>query len=264
MMIDSTPHDSLRRAATAAAIAYLISFAAVAIVEFGIHERLFVTGHPTETVHNILANEGRFHLSIALDLLYCIGTLVVLGAYYVVLERFGRVVALISALARLVFATTWILAIIRLTDVLRMAKGADYLGAFGADRLQAFAQLHLEGRWADYYVGLPFWAISATLLAVLWLKSRYIPKLFALVGVAASAWAIVCAFAYLAAPSFATIVNLWWFDSPMVLFELAVAMWLLIKGLNLPASGAPSSAHGEYVLRDAATHAPRPAVSSAN
>ena len=261
-MIDRAHDESARRAAIAAAVAYLVSFAAVVIVEFGIHEPLFVAGHPAETAHNIVTHEGRFHLSIALDLAYCVGTLVVLSAYYVVLERFGRAVALVSAVARLVFAATWILAIIRLTDVLRMAKGADYLGAFGSDRLQAFAQLHLEGRWDDYYIGLPFWAISATLLAYLWLKSRYIPKPFAIFGIAASAWAILCAFAYLAAPGFAKLVNLWWFDSPMVLFELGVAVWLLVKGLNPAANGGTSGVTGDYGVRDGAAHSRRSVVAS--
>ncbi len=26
-------------------------------------------------------------------------------------------------------------------------------------------------------------------------------------------------------------VNLWWFDSPMALFELALSVWLPVKGL---------------------------------
>ena len=33
-------------------------------------------------------------------------------------------------------------------------------------------------------------------------------------------------------PGFADVVSLWWFDSPMVLFELALSGWLLFKGLS--------------------------------
>ncbi len=52
------------------------------------------------------------------------------------------------------------------------------------------------------------------------------------VGVAASAWCVACTLGYYIAPGFATLVNLWWFDSPMALFELALGVWLLMKGLS--------------------------------
>jgi hypothetical protein len=29
-------------------------------------------------------------------------------------------------------------------------------------------------------------------------------------------------------------VNLWWFDSPMAVFELVLSFWLLFKGLRTP------------------------------
>jgi hypothetical protein len=28
------------------------------------------------------------------------------------------------------------------------------------------------------------------------------------------------------------VVNLWWFDSPMGIFEMALSFWLLFKGLR--------------------------------
>ncbi len=37
-------------------------------------------------------------------------------------------------------------------------------------------------------------------------------------------------------PAFADVVNLWWVDSPMVVFEIAVSLWLVIKGLPAPAA----------------------------
>jgi hypothetical protein len=35
-------------------------------------------------------------------------------------------------------------------------------------------------------------------------------------------------------------VNLWWFDSPMALFELALSFLLLFKGLQNPATPTPA------------------------
>jgi hypothetical protein len=223
---------SLNRAAVVGSIAYVLSFAVVIVAEFGVNGRLMAPGNPGVTAQNILAHEAQFHLGIVLDLMFCVATVVVVGAYYTVLEPFGRTIAIVSSLARLANGAMWMLATVRLAEVLRMVKGAAYLGVVGTDRLNALAQLDLAMRGSDYYLGLPFWAISATLLAYLWLKSGYIPRPFAWIGVVASAWAIFCAFAYLAVPGFAHVVNLWWFDSPMALFELGVAGWILAKRLR--------------------------------
>ena len=41
-------------------------------------------------------------------------------------------------------------------------------------------------------------------------------------------------------PSFDKIVNLWWFDTPMGIFDIALSFWLLIKGLRSPAGDVPT------------------------
>ena len=35
-------------------------------------------------------------------------------------------------------------------------------------------------------------------------------------------------------PNFDQIVNLWWFDMPMGIFDIALSFWLLFKGLSVP------------------------------
>jgi hypothetical protein len=33
-------------------------------------------------------------------------------------------------------------------------------------------------------------------------------------------------------PNFAKVLNLWWFDTPMGLFDIALSFWLLFRGLR--------------------------------
>src|SRR5262249_48580567 len=109
--------------------------------------------------------------------------------------------------------------------------GANYLQVFESDRLQAVARTYLAAGFDDYYIGLPFFALAATVCAWLWLKSNYIPALLTWFGLISSAWCVFCAFVYLIFPNFEKSVDPYWFDSPMALFELVVSVWLLIKGL---------------------------------
>jgi hypothetical protein len=99
--------------------------------------------------------------------------------------------------------------------------------------LQALARVQLGGNFDDYYVGLPFFSLAATVCAWLWLKSKYIPRGLSIFGLMASGWCVFCAFAYLIFPGFGEPIDPYWFDSPMALFELIVSFWLLFKGINL-------------------------------
>src|SRR5206468_2625098 len=166
---------------------------------------------------------------------YGIGSVILLTALYVILAPVNRGMALAGALFRLVFAMLWLIAPLNSLGALRLLGDSSYLKVFEPERLQALARVQIAGSFDDYYVGLPFFGLAATVCAWLWLKSNYIPKGLAIFGVIASAWCVLCAVVYLIFPNFNKIVNDYIFDSPMALFELVVGFWLLIKGLKTPA-----------------------------
>jgi Domain of unknown function (DUF4386) len=234
-----TIDESQRKAATVAGFAYLITFATVVYVNFGIHARLIVKNSAAETARNILAHERLFRIGIAGDLMYCAGVVVLLTALYVILKPVNRGLALLAALWRLVWVLMWLLMTLNLFDALRLLSGADYLRAFEAERLQALARLYLGTSFDYYYVGLLFGALASTVCGYLWFKSRYIPRALAAFGVISSAFCVACTFVFYIYPNFEKIVNLWWFDTPMAIFEIALSFWLLFKGLR-PAGIAES------------------------
>ncbi len=233
-MIISTIDESQRKAAKVAGYTYLIALAAVIVANFGIHERLIVAGDAAQTARNIMANAQLFRLGIALDLIYCAGLLLLVTALYVILEPISRNLALPAAAWSLVYALMWILMTVNLFDVLRLLSGATYLQVFETDRLQALARLSLRASFDEYYFGLLFYGMGSTIWSCLWFKSNYIPRALAAFGVASFAWAAVCSLAFIIFPSYSKVVNLWWFDTPMGLFELALSFWLLFKGLRPP------------------------------
>jgi len=233
-MATSTIDEQQRKAARVAGFAYLFSMVVVVLANFGIHERLIVEGSAAETARNIMAHERLFRVSIALDLTYCAGVVVLLTALYVVLRPVSRGLALLAAFSRLVYALMWVLMTLNLLDALRLLSGAEYLRVFEADRLQALARLALGTSFGEYYVGLLFCGLASTVCGYLWLKSAYVPRALAAFGVISSAWCVACTFVFFIFPSFTKIINLWWFDTPMGLFDIATSFWLLFKGLRLP------------------------------
>jgi hypothetical protein len=227
-VIDATQQTAAR----VAAFAYLIPLAFVVYANFGMRGPLMVSGDIAETVRRIAAAVPLFRLSVAFDVAYCVGVVVLLSALYVVLHPVNRYLALLATLLKLVQAVTAMLMVMSLLTIAHLAVDPVYASALGADHLQALVNLNMAASWDEYYVGLAFWALSATVIGWLWLKSGYIPKALALFGLVSAAWCALCTFAYIISPGFKQIVNLWWFDTPLAIFDIVLSFWLLFKGLR--------------------------------
>jgi Domain of unknown function (DUF4386) len=236
-MKSATILPSQRTAAKVAGWSFLFTMVIVVFANYTLLNPLIVRGNAAETARNIVGHETQFRITVVCFLIYSLGVFVLLGALYVILKAVNPGLALIGAIFRFVFALLWLLTTLNLLSSLRLLGSASYLQVFEPERLQALSRLYIAANFDAYYVGLPFFGLAATVTAWLFLKSNYIPRGLALFGVIASAWCVLCAFVYLVFPGFARPVNPYWFDSPMAIFELVLAFWLLIKGLR---PGAPS------------------------
>ena len=230
-MAMNTIDNSQRVAAKIAGVSGLFGVVIVVVGNYALLSPLLVPGNAVETARNFVAHQTQVRVALTCFLTYSIIVVVLLGALYVIFRPVDRILALIGALFRLVFALLWLRAPLNLLSALRLLGTASYLQVFEADRLQALARLQIAANFDDYYIGLPFFGLAATVCSYLWLKSGYIPKALAAFGLISSAWCVICAFVFLILPNFNKVVNDYWFDSPMALFELAVSFWLLFRGL---------------------------------
>ncbi len=236
-MTTCTVDNAQRTAAKIAGVAGLVAFGLVVFGNYVLLDPLIVPRNAADTARNVLAHQTQFRVALTCFIAYGIGSVVLLSALYTILAPVNRSLAFTGALFRLVFAILWLIAPLNSLAALRLLGDATYLKVFEPDRLQALARVQLAGGFDDYYVGLPFFGLAATVCAWLWLKSNYIPKGLAIFGVIASAWCVLCAFIFLIFPNFNKIVNDYIFDSPMAIFELIVSIWLLFKGIRTPKSG---------------------------
>src|SRR5215831_6330648 len=189
--------NSQRTAAKVAGIAGVFAFVLVVFGNYVLLGPLVIPRNAADTAHNILAHQTQFRVALTCFIAYNIGAVVLATALYVILAPVNRGLALAGALFRVVFAILWLIAPLNSLAALRLLGDAPYLKIFEADRLQALARVEIAGSFDDYYVGLPFFGLAATVCAWLWLKSKYIPRGLAFFGVIASAWCVFCAFVYL-------------------------------------------------------------------
>src|SRR6266508_2854071 len=173
-----TIDNSQRTAAKVAGVAGLLAFALVAFGNYVLLGPLVIPRNAADTARNVLAHQTQFRAALTCFIVYGIGSVVLLSALYVILAPLNSLAAL------------------------RLLGDVPYLQVFQADHLQALARVQLAGSFDDYYVGLPFFGLSATVCAYLWLKSNYIPRGLSIFGVIGSAWCVFCAFVYLIFPNF--------------------------------------------------------------
>ncbi len=113
---------------------------------------------------------------------------------------------------------------------LATVSGTDAPDAGAAHALGAF--LREVGGWTSL-ISATFFAVGSTLFSFLFLRGRLIPISLAWLGVIASLLLVVLLPAQLAGFLKGPVTLYMWL--PMLVFEVALALWLLIKGVAAPA-----------------------------
>jgi hypothetical protein len=117
-----------------------------------------------------------------------------------------------------------------------MAASSSSTGAANRDAMTALgASLLAQGGSSGTFGALCF-AVGSTIFAYLFLRARSIPAVLAWLGVVASVLLVVVLPIELA--GFLPRTMQWPVWMPMLVFELTLAYWLIVKGTRLPNAGA--------------------------
>jgi Domain of unknown function (DUF4386) len=205
---------------------------------FGVFARgtVVVTGDPAATADNIRASATLFRLGFVIDLLGGVPFLLLALVLYLLLKHVNQVVA--AAMVIFVVVSVAVGSVILLNEytALTIATGDTYTRAFGeagADALTlVFAELHHNG----YALNALFFGPWLVPLGYLVIKSGYFPKVLGVL-------LFIGCFSYLAlllttflAPEAPGILRALVFGG---VGELVFTVWLLVKGVRVPASAAP-------------------------
>ena len=120
---------------------------------------------------------------------------------------------------------------------LATATDATALDAGAASALGAFF-LKME---ASFTASAAFFALGSTLFSWLLLRGRMIPVPLAWLGVLASILPLVCFPLQLAGLLGGPVTSFMWY--PVIVFEVALALWLIIRGVAAPPSRSSASGH---------------------
>jgi hypothetical protein len=201
---------------------------------------LFVAGNATATANNIAAHELLFRLGIVGDLLTGTMAIFLTLALYRLLKGVDQDLArLMVILGSLMVTPIYFLNTLNDVAALLLVRGADFLSVFDKPQRDALAMLFLRLHHGGVVANEIFWGLWLFPFGLLVYRSRFLPRIL---GV----WLIINCFAYLAVsftgllfPQYEARV----FNSafPAMLGELAIMLWLLIKGAKPQPLGVAAS-----------------------
>jgi hypothetical protein len=202
---------------------------ATAIFAFWVRNQILVGRDPVQTGDNILASEALFRAGLAAELITIVATTALVLGSYVVLRRVDRNLGLLAVLWRVL--ENAVLA--SLTFASFVALAVLQSGSAEPQTLQGFAYALIRVHMYGFQVGFLFLGLGSALMSYLWLRSGYIPRLFAGWGIFASLLMAVVSLLLIVKPDLIRVITLGYM-APMGIFEIGLGFWLLFKGLKAP------------------------------
>lgn len=197
---------------------------------------LIVRGNATATASNILAHEMLFRLGIVADLISSVIFVCLAIALYRLLSGVNKTQASLMVALVLVSVAVGFMDVLNNIAALTLFRGGEFLGIFDKPQRDALAMLFLRLHGQGIVINEIFWGLWLVPFGVLVIRSRFLPRIL-------GAWLILNGFVYVAisftgllVPQYNAIVYNIAF--PVLFGEMAIALWLLIKGAKVPPMAA--------------------------
>ncbi|HZS06447.1 MAG TPA: DUF4386 domain-containing protein [Blastocatellia bacterium] len=232
-MKNSPPQFSPQAYARIGGVLYLIIIAAGLFAEAFVRDRLIVGADAAATATNIMAHALMFRLGIAADLSTFLCAIPLTVILYVLLKPVDRNLALLMVIFNFVQDAIGGLNALNTYKPLQLLGGADYLRVFSPEQLQAMALLSLKAHAVGFGLALIFFGFSCLAPGYLIFASGFLPKALGMLMAIAGACYLINSFALILSPVLASVLfpsNLF----PAFIGELSLALWLTVKGVNVP------------------------------
>jgi hypothetical protein len=202
--------------------------------------KVFVEDNASATVNNLAAHELLFRFGIVAELAGAIILILLTLAFYRLFAGVDRNLAvLVVILGGVMPAVLYFVGVGCELAALRIVRGANFLSAFDKPQQDALALLFLRLHGSQITASLALAGAWLFPLAMLVYRSRFLPRFL---GV----WVAIGGIAYLALSLTAVLWpqyqdKVFSYSQPAFFGEIALTLWLVIKGARPPAPDASVS-----------------------
>ena len=213
-------------------VLYLMIIAAGMFGELFARGPLIVSGNPAATASHIASSIPLWRAGIAGDIVMHMCDIGLMLVLYVLLSPVNRNIALFALLSNLVQTSVLVVNKLNLLIPVFLLGDAEYLNALPPQQRQALAYVSLKTHDHGFGLGLIFFGMTCIALGYLIIRSGYLPKVLGVGMQLAGACYIVNSFVLILFPELAPRLYPAILLPPFIA-ELSMALWLLIKGVNL-------------------------------
>jgi hypothetical protein len=233
----SISNVSIRNPGRVAGLWYLLLCVLGPLRLMYIPTKLFVHGNAAATANNIGAHQLLFRLGIVADLGSAVAAIFLALAFYRLFVGVDRNLAVqVVIFGGVMPSLIYFVGVVSDLAALMVARGADFLSVFDKPQRDALVMLFLHLRDHQNTAAEILWGVWLLPLAALIYRSRFLPRFL---GV----WLVINGIAYIVL----SITGVMWpqyqdkvfmSSQPALFGELALMLWLVIKGARPPALAA--------------------------
>src|SRR6058998_2973632 len=223
----------LKKAARIAGAIYLSMVITAPFSLIYVPEKLIVRGNAAGTAENILAHETMFRLSIFGDLIGQVIFICLAIALYRLLSGVNKTWAGLMVAFVLVSAAVGFLDTLNNIAALVLFRGADFLSVFDKAQLNALGYLFIRLHSQGIFMNELFWGLWLFPFGLLIFRSGFLPRFLGI-------WLMIACLAWIALsitaqffPTHYSAAFAWL--QPAFFAEMAIMLWLLIRGANVKA-----------------------------
>lgn len=202
--------------------------------------KLIVRGDAAATAANVLGHETMFRLAILGDLVGQVIFICLAIALYRLLSNVNRSWALLMVGFVLVSAAVGFLNTLNNIAALILFRGAEFLSVFDTAQRNALGMLFIRLHSHGIFIDEIFWGVWLFPFGLLVFRSGFLPRFIGL-------WLMINCFGYVALSVIALFFQSYYNTAfkmlqPVLLGELAIMLWLLIRGAKMQALPEPLGA----------------------
>lgn len=210
---------------------YLAVIALGLFGEAGVRSRIVVAGDATATTANMRALETLWRLGVAGELLLLMCAITLAVILYILIRPVSRDGALLAICFNLVSLAVEAAMALFLAAALFPLGTADSLNALQPEQLNALSMMSIRAHGFGFGLALVFFGCFCVVFGYLIYRSGYIPKAIGILMQLAGVSYLVNSFTMILSPALsAQLFPL--ILAPAFIGELALALWLLAKGVD--------------------------------
>ena len=231
-------HPTKKAARIAGAIYLSMVFTAPFTLIY-VPSKLIVSGDAAATANNVLAHETMFRFAIFGDLFTHVIFICLAVALYRLLSIVNKTWAMLMVVLVTVSAAVGFLDTLNNVAALILFRGGNYLTVFDKTQLNALGYLFIRLHDQGIFMNELFWGLWLFPFGLLVYRSEFMPRWLGVwLMINCFGYVILCGIALLF-PTYYNVAFRW--AQPVLFGELAIMLYLLIKGARVPAT-APATA----------------------